>query len=191
MYPEFSSLITEYDLFLVTETKLDSTDFVCIDGYTFKSKPRLQKYIRKSGGIGIFVKNKLNKYVQVLETESEYILWIKLEKNYTKLDQHIIFGIVYVPPTRSRFLNEDEFELFQNEVASMCSKFDYVYISGDINAQTGDLADYTHVDDFLSRHFDFDDQTKQFYDQNRRLKISVYKYIVNRRIKRKIIMVLN
>lgn len=73
----------------------------------------------------------------------------------------------------------------------MCSKFDYVYISGDINAQTGDLADYTHVDDFLCRHFDFDDQTKQFYDQNRRLKISVYKYTVNRRIKRKIIMVLN
>ena len=102
MYPEYSSLITEYDLFLVTETKLDSADLVCIDGYTFKSKPRLQIFIRKSGGIGIFVKNKLNKYVQVLETESEYIFWIKLDKNYTKLDQHIIFGIVYVPPTQSR-----------------------------------------------------------------------------------------
>lgn len=165
MYPEFSSLITKYDLFLVTETKLDSTDLVCIDGYTFKSKPRLQKYIRKSGGTGIFIKNKLNKYIQVLETESDYVFWIQLDKNYTKLDQHIIFGIVYVPPTQSRFLNEDEFELFQNEITSMCSKFEYVYISGDINAQTGDLADYTQADDFLCRHFDFDDQTKQFYDQ--------------------------
>ena len=100
-----------------------------------------------------------------LKQNQNTFFWIKFDKNYTKLDQHKIFGIVYVPPTQSRFLNEDEFELFQNEVASMCSKFDYVYISGDINAQTGDLADYTHVDDFLCRHFDFDDQTKQFYDQ--------------------------
>ena len=39
MYPEFTDMIQKYDLFFVTETKLDSTDIISIDGYTFKSKP--------------------------------------------------------------------------------------------------------------------------------------------------------
>ena len=36
----------------------------------------------------------------------------------------------------------------------MCSKFDYVYLAGGINAQTSDLPDYTSADDFLSRFYD-------------------------------------
>ena len=34
-------------------------------------------------------------------------------------EQHIVFGIIYVPPTQSRFLNEDEFEIFQNEITDI------------------------------------------------------------------------
>ncbi|MEW8548327.1 MAG: hypothetical protein AB2693_32895 [Candidatus Thiodiazotropha sp.] len=173
MFPEFTELIHNYDMFMVTETKLDLTDIIAIDGYTFHSKPRQQAYIRKSGGIGIFVKNDLNRFLELLDTESDYIFWIKLDKKYTKLDQHLIFGIIYVPPSQSRFLNDDEFENFQNEITHMCSRFDYVYLAGDINAQTADLADYTSADDFLSRYFDFDNETNQFYDQS---KISVGKY---------------
>ena len=60
MYPEFTDMIQKYDLFFVTETKLDSTDIISIDGYTFKSKPRKQKFIWKSGGLGVFVKNNLD-----------------------------------------------------------------------------------------------------------------------------------
>ena len=41
----------------------------------------------------------------------------------------------------------------------MRSKSEYVYLAGDINAQTYDLPDYTSADDFLSRYFDFEDET--------------------------------
>ena len=43
LFPEFSELIHNYDLFMVTETKLDLTDIISIDGFTFKSKPRQQE----------------------------------------------------------------------------------------------------------------------------------------------------
>ena len=87
------------------------------------------------------------------------MFWIKLDKKCTKLDQDIIFGTIYVPPSKSRFLNDDEFDFFQNEITHMCSKFEYVYLAGDINAQTSDLPDYTSAGYFLSRYFDFDDET--------------------------------
>ena len=59
----------------------------------------------------------------------------------------MLFGIAYVPPAQSRFLNDDEFDMLQAEITTMCCKCDYVFISRDFNAQTG-LADYTKQDDF-------------------------------------------
>ena len=38
LYPEFQDLISEYDMFCVTETKLDSTDIISVNGYTFRSQ---------------------------------------------------------------------------------------------------------------------------------------------------------
>lgn len=153
LYPEFQDLISEYDMFCVTETKLDSTDIITVNGYTFRSQPRKRRYIRKSGGIGVFVKDSMNKYVELIETDSDYVLWLKLRKNYTNSNHDIIIGVVYVPPTQSNFFNEDEFELFQSEITKFCSEHDYVYLCGDINAQTGELPDYTTDDEFLNRFF--------------------------------------
>ena len=59
LFPEFSELVSKYDLFFVAETKMDSTDLVNINGYDFLSKPRQQAYIRRSGGLGLFVKHDL------------------------------------------------------------------------------------------------------------------------------------
>ena len=46
----------------------------------------------------------------------------------------------------------------------MSSKYDYVYLAGDFNAQTANLTDYTTEDEFLSKHFDFDDELSSFYN---------------------------
>ena len=111
-YPGFQDLLKSYDLFFVSESKLDQNDVISVDGFTFKHKPRQQKYIRRSGGVGIFVRNELDKFVQTVESESEYAFWVKLSKNFTKLDQDIVFSSVYIPSSQSRFLNEDEFDTF-------------------------------------------------------------------------------
>ena len=66
-------LLKSFDIFLVSETKTDETDIISIDGYSYKSKPRRQKYVRKSGGLGHFVKDELNKYVDIIERDSEHV----------------------------------------------------------------------------------------------------------------------
>ena len=63
------------------------------------------------------------------------------------------------------FLNEDELANFGTEITSVCSNYDFVYICWDINARTAEMCDYTSVDEFLARHFDFDDETMLFYNQ--------------------------
>ena len=53
-YPDFISFVNQYDVVCLAETKLDETDVVLLDGNTFISQPRRQKYLRKSEGIGFF-----------------------------------------------------------------------------------------------------------------------------------------
>ena len=55
-YPEFCSLVDQYDLFCVCETKLDTYDEIKLSGYEFLSQCRKQKCFRKSGGIGFLLK---------------------------------------------------------------------------------------------------------------------------------------
>ena len=58
----------------------------------------------------------------------------------------------------NRVFKEDEFELCQSEITKFCSEHDYVYLWRDINAQTGELSDYTTDDEFLNRFFYFDEE---------------------------------
>lgn len=81
-YPDFVDMVKNYDVFYVSETHLDSTNIVDIPGYTFISKHRVQKYKPKSGGIGIYVTNKLFPFVDVFENKLEFVLWISSKKTF-------------------------------------------------------------------------------------------------------------
>ena len=89
LYPDFQAFGTKYDLLFISETKLDIYDSISIPKYTFISKPRKQKAIRKSGGLGVFVKNEFLPFVEELTTGSEYVFWIKIAKSYTNDDKYI------------------------------------------------------------------------------------------------------
>ena len=56
MFPEFEQLIKKHDIICISESKLSDVDTVDIEGYTAFYKNR-QKYVRKSGGILLLVKN--------------------------------------------------------------------------------------------------------------------------------------
>ena len=119
-YPDFISFVNQYDVVCLAETKLDEADVILLDGYTFISQPRRQKYLRKSGGIGIFVRNNLSKHVKTITMQSEYIACINISRSYHKHDQDILIASVYIPPQQSRFFNNDEFDLFEQDVTSLC-----------------------------------------------------------------------
>lgn len=66
------------------ETKLDDFDNISIPGFTYIFQNRKQTYIRKSGGIGIFVRNSLSCLFEKIDTRSDYVLWLKLGKKTIK-----------------------------------------------------------------------------------------------------------
>ena len=152
-------MIAEYDIFCTVETKLSIHDIISLQGYHFISNPRKQPVLRNSGGIGIYIKNEILDYVSQIESQSDYSTWIKLSNEYTNLEQDIIIGDCYVPPQNSRFYNEDDFVQLEQEIMSLCSEFEYVFVTGDFNAQTANMRDFTCADISLDKHLDLDQET--------------------------------
>ena len=103
-------------------------------------------------------------YISVIETDSDYILWFKLSKILLKTDEDVIFGAVYLPPSDSRFNTQDELDLFEVEISNMSILHKYVFLTGDFNARTQTLDDFMDADDFLAKHFDFDESMQDFYN---------------------------
>ncbi|MEW8548622.1 MAG: reverse transcriptase family protein [Candidatus Thiodiazotropha sp.] len=168
-YPDFIDMVENYDLLCFTETKIDETDIISFPGYCNFSQPRKQSYQRKSGGISVYFRENLSKYIRHLQTESDYVLWIEIDKIFSKTDENVILGTIYIPPENSNYYNEDEFMILETEITSFCARNKYVLLTGDFNARTGELRDYTERDDFLSDFFDFDTDTSEFFFQASKL----------------------
>jgi hypothetical protein len=143
-------------VFCVSETHLDSFDIVDINGYTFLSKHRTQSYRRKSGGIGIYVRDEISPFVEILQNNSEYILWVSISKELTKQDENTILGSIYLPPESSRFFNEDHYRDFENEISQYCNIYKYVYLAGDTNSRVGTLRDFIYSDSHINEIFNID-----------------------------------
>ena len=69
---------------------------------------REQKYVRKSGGIDVFIKRPFSEKVTLIESDSDFVLWFKVEKFVFGIDEDLYFGSVYVPFGEARFNTADE-----------------------------------------------------------------------------------
>ncbi|CAG2236183.1 unnamed protein product [Mytilus edulis] len=151
-YPEFIDLITKYDIICFKETKTDNCDHLSLPDYTFKMKNRLSLSNRRSGGLIIFYKDKISKYVRLIENESNFVMWINISSQYTKLDDDVILGSVYIPPENTRYSSSDSFREIENDILEYSSRYKYVCLAGDFNSRTS--IDLDHVS---NEHNDFDD----------------------------------
>ena len=116
--------------------------------------------------------------MSVVEHESDYIMWFKISKQYIQSDEDIFYGVVYVPPSESRFRNTGEFKKFEIEILDMSMSYKYVYLLGDFNARTGCKDDFVTADDYLVSHFEYDESLLNFY--NRSTCLPEYDIVINR-----------
>ena len=121
-YPDFIDLINGFDIICLVETILDDTDVISVSGYSMIAQQRQQTFIRKSGGIAVLFKNKFKNTIHQIKTNCGYILWVKLDKLIFNTYEDVLLGILYIPPTQSRFLNDDEYLTLETEIMSMCSQ---------------------------------------------------------------------
>ena len=74
-------MVESYDLVCFTESKIDNTDIISFPGYTCFTQPRKQRFCRKYGGISVYSKITYSKYIKLIDTDSDYILWLEIDKN--------------------------------------------------------------------------------------------------------------
>ena len=88
---------------------------ITFPGFCLFEKPR-KHFIRKSGGFSIYSKNEHSKYIKKIDTDSEYVLWVEIDKKLLCTEENCILGAVYIPPESSNYFSEDDFTIFENEI---------------------------------------------------------------------------
>ena len=97
-FPEFLEFVQRFDLLCFSESKIDETDVISFPGYDSIDQPRKQPFLRKSGRISIYFKDEFSRFITKIETASDYVLWISIDKALTHMDENWILDAVYVPP---------------------------------------------------------------------------------------------
>ena len=118
--------------------------------------------------------------LKIIPTESDYIMWLRLDRSMFSTDEDLILGVLYIPPFQSRFLNEDEYFCLETEIASMCSLSSYVCLTGDMNARTSQLCDFITADKTIADIMKFDQETLEFFNKSEELcKLDINKFRVS------------
>lgn len=160
--PDFVNLIKSYDILIFTETKTDELDDLKLPNeYSFYAKHR-KKFKRKSGGIVVVYRNLLSKFLNLINSESEFVQWVEICKNISNLNERILLGCIYIPPEYTRYSTDESFIEIEDELIKFSGKTKNIALIGDFNARTSTLLDYIILDENLLEILDVDD----FYENN-------------------------
>ncbi|CAG2241563.1 unnamed protein product [Mytilus edulis] len=106
-YPEFETLLQKHEILCFVESKTDDMDEICIPGYKIKAKNRRKISRVKSGGIVLGFRENISDCIQVIETNSKFVLWCKISRLFK--DGVVILGVVYIPPEYTAYSSPDDF----------------------------------------------------------------------------------
>ena len=142
--PEFLSFINEYDIIGLQETKTDLTDTIHIDGFKTHifNRKKLSRY--RSGGIALFIKDKISSYVSIdTNTNCKLIQFFTISSKIVKLsnNEDLKCGIIYIPPSGSRYRHEDPYSELQSELFRYCENNSNILLFGDYNSRVSNISD--------------------------------------------------
>jgi hypothetical protein len=131
---------------------------------------------KKSGGIVIIYKNKLENCLSFIQSESQFVQWVKIYN----VAFDIILGCVYVPPEGSKYSNSESFDEIEKELIALSKDSNmYSAIVGDFNAKIGTLNDFIIPDETLLDLFylDSDNDVLSYMLDYEKWKIRVFHYL--------------
>ena len=140
--PQLQNIIATDDIFGVSETWLTNQDLITLPGYKFYPYNREKVKGTTRGGVGIFIKEEIRKFIKILYDISSDNLRIKLEKSNFQYDDDVYIGMVYFPPkysSREKRLNFEHFKHITETVRKINSN--NIILMGDFNARTQNLDD--------------------------------------------------
>ena len=143
--PDIHTFIKKYDVIALLETMKDKHYEIDIPGFInwhFARESRHKNAKRASGGFLVLVKQHLNQYISVEQT-NQYVVWLSFKSHPI-----IHIGFVYIPPIGTTSTRDTcPFDDLQDEIVSKrCTG--QVYISGDFNSRTAEIRDIDMYRDF-------------------------------------------
>ena len=166
---DLTYFLKSFDIFGLLETWVcDATelrdgfnDYFCM----FCPAKKEKKFGRAMGGIAVYLKNYLKKYITRLVSDCTFGVFMKIDRMMFGADKDIILSFIYIPPFGSPFYKTEELssiDLLEHQFLSLplnLSEF-YFILCGDFNARTGTKQDFVKVDtnipDFHEYHEIFD-----------------------------------
>ncbi|VDI16015.1 Hypothetical predicted protein [Mytilus galloprovincialis] len=144
-YPEFVELIHKYDFICLSESKTDDFDIIDIPGYKFIMQNRKTKSKVKSGGIAFGYKEKYEKQVHLIETESKLVLWLKISSEIFVTEEDVLIGCIYIPPENSIYKTQDAINDLEQEFLNFSLNYKYILLTGDFNSRTSTDSDFFEI----------------------------------------------
>ena len=95
-------------------------------GWHFVSLPGLKNpgviTGRSSGGMLVYIKKHINKFVKILSFNS-YSCWLEIDKQlFDNLDQNLIVSANYSPPINSKYHSQNSYETIQSDLLKFCDQ---------------------------------------------------------------------
>jgi hypothetical protein len=98
-----------------------------------------------------YFKQKLRPGIHLLNSNSKYCMWVRLDCNFFGFEKDLYYGIIYLRSTEDRKSRDLYFEQLDNDIVKYRSMGDIV-ITGDFNARTSTTPDY-----IINDHYDKSD----------------------------------
>jgi len=156
--PEFLEFINKYDIVGLQETKIDEFDesTVEIPGYKFMHKCR-KKYMLKSGGVGVYIKESLMNEVDVVDNSCDNCVMFYVKNIVDVNVNKVLFCVCYIEPENSNYFDPDCFDKMQVDICKYGNDIPLV-LMGDFNGRTGNLNDQIQVDTEVMENCGFDEE---------------------------------
>ena len=131
------------DILALVETWLKGREEIVVDGYKWFGCNRHtlhRKAVRGSGGVGVLIREEvLKEYtVEVLDSDVEGILWLRLSKE--RDEESLVLAVCYIPPeSSSREVGVEEILQSLGEQVAKFRSHGPMILCGDFNARCGRL----------------------------------------------------
>ena len=151
---EFVKVLKKLDLFCLSETHIGPEFNVMLQEYhVYKSCRKVIANNRFFGGLCIFTSKLIKDGVKIVKNSHQDIIWLKLRKEFFKLDRHLFLCFSYISPSNSIYFKNNDFDsdFFFDHIRQDCADFMIkgdILLMGDFNAYIPNNAfDYIENDE--------------------------------------------
>jgi hypothetical protein len=75
------------------------------------------------------------------KNDSKFVFWVKMSSMVFKLDEHVLIGVVYIPPECTSYLSQETFNDIYFDIRYFSRLHAYISLAGNSNARIAELND--------------------------------------------------